>query len=497
MSGPGASRPMDSTAPMPPILADTLSILMLWDKLLPMLFVGAVGCCVGSLLNVIVWRVPQGLDIVSPPSRCPKCQTLLTWRENIPVLGWLLLRGRCRFCKSRISAEYPIVEALVGALFAGTYWLFYIAPPHARVLGVDLASIAPAWAANGAAATWPTLVVILGLFAALFAMTLIDARTFTIPIGLCWFAAILGLLGHAGQVIWWSFYHQRLPGHLQNFKTAWITEPGVDWSWLWTIPTPADAANSWWWIGATLGAAAGLVIALLLLRWGVIRRSFEDYEDWEKQILAEQEAAAKAAAVAGDATSPAPPPSSDPSELWILYPHARREMVREMAFLAPAGVLGWFGGAIAERVWGSAAFITGPDGQLAVDMGRLLPPLWLSVVCGVILGYLVGGLTVWAIRIIGTLVKGQEAMGMGDVHLLAGVGACLGWIAPIAVFWVMAPVIALAVWLGQTLFNRQARRTMPYGPALAAASVAFVLARPWIEAGITAVLRSGQPIHLP
>ena len=86
---------------------------------------------------------------------------------------------------------------------------------------------------------------------------------------------------------------------------------------------------------------------------------------------------------------------------------------------------------------------------------------------------------------------------MGDVHLLAGVGACLGWVAPLVVFWVLAPVIALTIWAGQTLFRRKAAHAMPYGPSLAAASVLYVLGRPLIEMGITAVLRAPQPIHLP
>ncbi|MGH7132127.1 MAG: prepilin peptidase [Phycisphaerales bacterium] len=477
-------------------LADTLSVLMLWDKLLPMIFIGAVGCCVGSLLNVLVWRMPQNLGVVSPPSRCPKCNTRLTWRENIPVLGWVLLRGRCRFCKSPISAEYPIVEAFVGLLFVAVYWLFYIAPPHTMVFGLDLGLIGPFWARNGAAATWPTLVVVLGLFAALIAMTLIDARTFTIPIELCWFTAILGVVGHLAQVFWWQAYSQRLAGSMQNFKTAPVSGgTSMDGYWLWTLPTPSDAAASWWWIGATIGATVGLGVAWLLVRTGVLRRSFDDFDTWEKETLAADQAAAAVGVVQTQSEQ------AEPTDMWLRYPHGRREMVREMAYLAPAALLGWCGGWIFDKLWGGADAAGGvtqsEPGVLAVGFAQHVPPLWLAVLCGVLLGYLVGGLTVWAIRIIGTAVKGQEAMGMGDVHLLAGVGACLGWIAPVVVFWVLAPVIALTIWAGQTVFRRKAAHAMPYGPSLAAASVLYVLGRPLIEMGITAVLRAPQPIHLP
>ena len=89
--------------------------LLLWLlKAIWVLFVFAYGACLGSLTNVIVYRMPRGLSIVSPPSRCPKCDTRLSWRDNIPVFGWLLLRGKCRYCKNPISVEYPVVEAAMG-----------------------------------------------------------------------------------------------------------------------------------------------------------------------------------------------------------------------------------------------------------------------------------------------------------------------------------------------------------------------------------------------
>lgn len=78
---------------------------------------GLLGLAIGSFLNVVIWRVPRGESIVHPPSACPKCQTQISNRDNVPVLGWLLLRGKCRTCAEPISARYPLVEALTGALF--------------------------------------------------------------------------------------------------------------------------------------------------------------------------------------------------------------------------------------------------------------------------------------------------------------------------------------------------------------------------------------------
>jgi prepilin signal peptidase PulO-like enzyme (type II secretory pathway) len=77
----------------------------------------SIGCCVGSFLNVVVYREPLGLDIVLPKSRCPKCQSAIVPGDNIPVFGWLRLRGKCRSCQLPISARYPLVELAVGILF--------------------------------------------------------------------------------------------------------------------------------------------------------------------------------------------------------------------------------------------------------------------------------------------------------------------------------------------------------------------------------------------
>ena len=77
-----------------------------------------VGLLVGSYLNVVVYRVPRGLSTVTPRSRCPRCNEPIAARDNVPVLSYLLLRGRCRYCRTKISPRYPAVEATTGLLFA-------------------------------------------------------------------------------------------------------------------------------------------------------------------------------------------------------------------------------------------------------------------------------------------------------------------------------------------------------------------------------------------
>lgn len=81
-------------------------------------YAGAIGLLVGSYLNVVIHRLPQGLSTVTPRSRCPHCGATIRARDNVPVASWLLLGGRCRDCRAPISPRYPLIEGLVGALFA-------------------------------------------------------------------------------------------------------------------------------------------------------------------------------------------------------------------------------------------------------------------------------------------------------------------------------------------------------------------------------------------
>ena len=81
-----------------------------------LVFVFAYGAIIGSFLNVCIARLPDGRSIVRPPSHCPKCQSFLAWYDNVPILSYLVLGGRCRTCRVHISGIYPAVEVLTGAL---------------------------------------------------------------------------------------------------------------------------------------------------------------------------------------------------------------------------------------------------------------------------------------------------------------------------------------------------------------------------------------------
>jgi len=132
------------------------------------LLVGVVGLAVGSFLNVVVRRVPAGISVVAPPSACPRCGHGIRPRDNVPVVSWLLLRGRCRDCRTAIPKRYPLVEAATAALFVLV--VLRAAPP-----------LLAATDARAAAAATVGLVVLLYLMAVSVALTLIDLDVHRLP----------------------------------------------------------------------------------------------------------------------------------------------------------------------------------------------------------------------------------------------------------------------------------------------------------------------------
>jgi leader peptidase (prepilin peptidase) / N-methyltransferase len=91
-------------------------------------FFAVLGLMVGSFLNVCIYRLPLKQSIAWPASRCTSCERPLTWFENVPVVAWLALNGRCRTCQTAISPMYPIIELVTGALFVGGYVLYGATP---------------------------------------------------------------------------------------------------------------------------------------------------------------------------------------------------------------------------------------------------------------------------------------------------------------------------------------------------------------------------------
>jgi leader peptidase (prepilin peptidase)/N-methyltransferase len=336
---------------------------------LPFLFV--MGAVVGSFLNVAIYRIPrhekfwQSLrSVVHPPSSCPNCGNRILSRDNIPILGWFLLGGRCRFCRQQFSIRYPMIELLNACLFVLVYWMEI--PPNVYSGIQESCLFVPSGPHGFADSSWlsPTAVLLwryiyhMILVEALVVATFIDFDLRIIPDGVTLPAMVVGVVGGLvfGQVHLVPVWFQR--GDLSNFVSLAydIWGDGTPPSWLKSL------AGFWWMSGSGI-----------------------------------------------------------PS--WCAkYPHLH---------------------------------------GLAVSLA----------------GLVIGGGGVWVVRIVGQRVLRQEAMGFGDVVLMAMVGSFLGWQATLMAF-VIAPAIALVAVAGTWIFSRQ--REIPFGPYLSAASLVVILGWKWL-----------------
>lgn len=382
-----------------------------------LIFLFALGGCVGSFLNVVIYRLPREKSLVNPPSTCPQCDRRIQFYDNIPFVSWLVLRGRCRYCKTRISPRYFVIELLTALLFVGVF-LFYFSGNY-RQIGISATTPLGKFVAGG----WLFYITSMVLLSAFLAASAIDLELWVIPLSICWFVSLVGLLSAS------------LGGY--------VIEPAV----IWTYKLfPSASART----GAlTAGATVGLVISLVLLWRGIIKPSYgiEHVED---------EA-----------------PNGDKEPQY----NDRREVMKEVVFLLPVIICSvaafWFSEktALGRNWWHDFS-------QLPVITG-LLGSLW---------GYFVGGAVVWATRILGTIGFGKEAMGLGDVHLMAAAGTVIGPVFVVIAFFV-APFFGLA-WAGyQMLFKKT--RQIPYGPFLSLGVFAVMIFHDWIQAYISSIFTYG------
>ena len=297
-----------------------------------------------------------------------------------------------------ISIQYPLIEALIAILFAATFWLDYYS------------QLRPHFFHAGLAATWPAFIMQLVLIAALIASTVIDARYYIIPIRIPHLVTLAAL-------ILLPFSAIGLP-HLQNV-------------------VPIVGAQG---VGAAVGGVIGLSLALLLLHFKLLPRSFDEVEEVLEQ--------------------------SAPKDAFLSHPHPRREVLKECLFVAMPMVGALLGSAL---MYVPQNYID-PTSQY---------PLGIRIFAGVLAGYLIGGGVVWSVRILGTLAFGREAMGLGDVHLLAAIGAVMGWRESIMIFFI-APFLGLigtAIVGGVQRVWKSQGRVIPYGPYLAAAAIVVMAFR--------------------
>ena len=374
------------------------------------------GCCVGSFLNVVIYRLPAGVSLLHPPSRCPDCNKSIRWYDNIPVVSWVILRGRCRYCNTRISIQYPIIEAVTGLLFGLLFVSYYVWLNRADISGVT--------SFLRLSQTWPILLVHAVLVAGLIAATVIDARLYIIPLSI---PVTVTLVAVIGLPLAATFFGGAAP-----FMVVAITSYGRTW-----------ALEG---IHAGFGGMLGLAVANLLLYFRLLPRSFDE-STIPDDVIEQLE-------------------QKEGPESWYQFERPRLEVLKETLFL-----LFPLAGALAGGAYGSklvAAVAPGWVGQYPAAV------LMLGIV---LLGYLSGGAVVWAVRIGGTLAFGKEAMGLGDVHLLAAVGACLGWFDPLVIFFI-APFFGLAwtaITAGINALTRRHVKMIPYGPHLAAATLVVMV----------------------
>ncbi len=203
----------------------------------PFLIVFILGAAIGSFLNVVVYRLPEGLSLLYPPSRCPKCQQRLKPYDNVPVFGWLWLLGRCRNCKLPIAFRYPLVEFATGCLFVSVfarfgmswqtpgYWLFVCWLLALALIDLDTMTLPNSLTASGLVLGWGFQ----GWMSYLATPTVLSGMSGAIA---AFFASIFGLwlfdlIGIAGSQAFGKAAMGGGDSKLAAMMAAWLGWPGL------------------------------------------------------------------------------------------------------------------------------------------------------------------------------------------------------------------------------------------------------------------------------
>jgi len=353
-------------------------------------FVFANGCCIGSFLNVVVYRMPRDKSLNWPPSSCPACGRRIRFYDNIPLVSWLLLGRKCRFCKAPVSPRYFIIELLTGLMFLGVFMMYFSADMRAGVPDVLKGG-------------WLFYLLHIILLSAFIAASAIDLELWIIPLGICWFATI------AAFVVSTVGAYAVDPAAIREYAL---------------FPTASFLTGS-----LAAGAAVGLVISNVLLMTGLLKRS---YEEQGSDLLGGEDRPAQADNEAS--TEADVPPEGD-------FNH-RLEACREIVFLLPIIICSVGAYLILFQIVPMETQKSFPIQHPAI--AGLLGSIW---------GYFVGCGVVWAIRIFGAFAFGKEAMGLGDVHLMGAAGAVVGPVMVVIAFFV-APFFGLAWAGSQMFFKK-------------------------------------------
>ena len=379
-------------------------------------FLFLLGSCIGSFLNVVVWRLPRGKSLFWPPSACPKCGHALAWYDNLPVIGWIMLAGKCRYCREPVSSRYPIIEAVTGLLMVLYYWLYFMVGTGPSVQAYDIDGVlASTTTFTDLAQDWPYYGLYMILICGLLAASLIDAEMYIIPVEIPWVLGVIGVTVHA---VW---DRPGMPGALSI--------------------GPVGGAIA-------AGAGVGVLLCISLWRLGILPQSFPKGEPFleseREELLAEMKKTGKPAEEIANV-----PPAYTKGGI-------RLEIVKEAPFLLVPIV-----GAILS------VYLIHRFPSLGGRWNGIMTRDWAGGLLGSVLGGLVAAFCIWATRVCGTLGFGRIAMGQGDTHLMLAIGAVIG-AGPAVIVFFAAPFFGILV--GIYLLITRSKHELPYGPYLALAT---------------------------
>ena len=385
---------------------------------LPFMTVFAVflGMIVGSFVNVCVWRLPRGESLSSPGSHCPKCNHAIRPWENIPVISWLLLRGRCSNCRLPISIRYPLVEMATGVVF-GVVWL--------RVYSAHLPlSLLPAY---------------FFLSGALVAVTLIDLEFLIIPnkitfsgIGVALLLAVVFPQSHLPE-------NAVLTGVFQDhLMVGWLVDglmPVCPWLFHWP------------WALALLDGLVGILVGGGIL-WVILEAG---KRIWGRRLYHVSEPVkavlTPTGVVVGDAFQ------TDWDEIFFRRNDRFKAVATSIELQESEG-------ADADSTGGTVSGELVVSRQWLVVDGRRLPWNKVTKVTAMV--------TQWSVP--------REVMGLGDLKFLAMVGAFLGGDACIFILMISA-IIGSIIGVGLMVFTPMKRHVqLPFGPFLALGTFIWMLA---------------------
>jgi prepilin signal peptidase PulO-like enzyme (type II secretory pathway) len=445
------------------------------------LFLWAVGLCIGSFLNVLIYRLPAGLSVSRPRwSFCPACRRELRWHDNIPLWSWVALRGRCRACRAPISLQYPLVEAVTGLAFVLIYHGLFVSPMRDGLLDVS-------WPRD-----LPLLVSWLVLASALIACAGMDLAAFVVDTRLTEAALLVGVVAHAlwprpeffaersaspggagaalafvasAVMLWWSVWRpvasggsppDSLPPGEERLGSV---EPGSD-----RVRRASSGGERAEWTAGCLG----LLILVGASLWVMLSpRGAQTYAGVPFPVILAFAAMFCLTVLAAGRERAVDQELHDTLESE--GPESRSMALRDLVWLTPmiaAGLLGFGLTAWAPKVaeaWESAVRWS-PGGGWMPFGGAVFAAH----------GAMIAAAAGWLIRIAFTLLFGREAFATGDIFILAAAGAALGWDVALLGFF-LAVLSATAGWLAGLVLKRTGM--IPFGPWL---TVGF-LAALWVN----------------